>query len=114
VINVFSDNGLPARVQGQMYFLNEARNKVLDSFFIGDLVIAGGQTDASGNPTFINSQKAVVPITRKKLENMKQARFVATRFEFNTAGYPGLFVSANKTPRLTIQFTGDLNIRVAF
>src|SRR5690606_19348499 len=49
VVNVFSDNGLPANIEGQLYFLDESRTRVLDSFFIGGLTIGGGQTDVAGN-----------------------------------------------------------------
>jgi hypothetical protein len=114
VINVFTDNGLPANVSGQFYFLDESRTQVLDSFFLSNLIIGGGQTDAAGSTTFVSSKKAVVPVTRKKLNNMKRARYVATHFELNTSDYSGPYVRANKGPRLSIQFTGDLNILIWF
>ncbi len=114
VINVFTDNGLPANVRGQLLFLNESKTAILDSMFINGLDIAGGQTDATGTTTVTNSKKSVVPVLQKKLNNIKLAKYVVSHFELNTFGYSGLFVSANKGPKLTIQFTGDLNIRINF
>jgi len=114
VINVFSDNGLPANVNGQLYFLDATRTQILDSFFLTPLIVGGGYTDGPGNTTTTTRKKSVVPILQKKLNNIKLAKYLVTHFEMNTIGYPGLYVSANKTPKLTIQFTGDLNIRINF
>ena len=114
VINVFTDNGLPSNVRGQLYFLNDAKTQILDSMFITDLKIGGGSTDAGGSTTFTNSEATKVSVTRKKLDNLKLSKYVVSHFTFNTSGYPGPYVSANKGPKLTIQFTGDLNIRINF
>ena len=113
-INVFTDNGLPANIRAQLYFLNEAKTQILDSMFHSELIIGGGATDPAGNTTFTNSASTKVLVNQKKLDKMKSAKYVVSRFDFNTAGYTGLYVSANKGPKLTIQFTGDLNIRINF
>lgn len=113
-INVFTDNGLPSNVLGQLYFLNEARSQILDSLFVSNLDIGGGSTDAAGNTTFTNSKFTRVAVTRRKLDNLKLSKYVVSRFLFNTVGYPGLFVTANKGAKLSIQFTGDLNLRIQF
>jgi hypothetical protein len=113
-INVFTENGLPANIRSQLYFLNEAKTHVLDSMFASDLVINGGQTDGAGNTTFTNKTTTRVAVNQKKLNNLKQAKYVVSRFDFNTTGYSGPYVSANKGPSLAIQFTGDLNIRINF
>ena len=113
-LTIFTDNGLPANVRGELYFLDASRTQILDSLFIPQLAADGGKTDGSGNTTFINSQQTTAVISRLKLNNIKAAKFVATQFYFNTSGYSGGFVSANKTPGLAIQITGDLNIHIKF
>lgn len=113
-INVFTDNGLPAAVTGQLYFLDAFRHTLLDSLFIGNLNVVGGRTDLSGNTTYTDSRMAVVAISRQKLERIKAAKYVATAFTFSTMGYPGIYVAANRSSKLVIQFTGDLNLRIHF
>jgi hypothetical protein len=114
VINVFTDNGLPANIRSQLYFLDASKTRVLDSMFLGGLQMEGGLTDALGNSSFINRKKTVIPINRLKMEHLKAAKYVASRFEFNTLGFAGEYVAANRGPKLSLQFTGDLNIRINF
>ncbi len=114
IINVFTDNGLPANATGQLYFLNESQNQILDSLFVGNLKIGTGKTDVAGNTTFTNSQHTGVAVTRKKLDNIKQSKYVVSHFNFNTIGLTGPIVAVSTRAYLVIQFTGDLNIRINF
>ena len=84
IINIFTDNGLPANVRSQLYFLNESKTQILDSLFIPTLSIGGGLTDNAGNNTSINSTSTKVSVTRKKLDNLKLSKYMVSRFDFNT------------------------------
>jgi hypothetical protein len=115
VINVFADNGLPAHANVQLYFLDESRVKVIDSLFSpSSFKLEGGRTDGVGNPLYVASNAVKIPISRLKLDHIKLARYIVPQFTFNTSGYPGLFVSANKKPTLEIQLTGDLKLNIRF
>ena len=76
--------------------------------------IGGGKTDASGNPGFVAATSTKVAVSRLKLDHFKQAAFVVSKFTFNTNGYSGVYVSANRTPTLKIQLTGDLRLNIRF
>ncbi len=113
-ITVFADNGLPANVRGELYFMDASRSQILDSLFVPGLVVQGGKTDGAGNTSFTASEQTTSTISRRRLNNIKAAKFIATDFLFNTSGYSGSYVAANRTPKLAIQITGDLNIRIKF
>lgn len=115
VINVFADNGLPAHTRIQLYFLDASKTRVLDSLFTPTAFqIEGGRTDAAGNPQYVASTSAKVPINQLKVNHMKQAAYVVSQFNFNTIGYPSPYVAANKAPRLQVQLTGDLKLNIKF
>ncbi len=114
VLNVFSDNGMPTAISGQIYFLDGSRARVLDSLFGTDLVIGAGQTDAAGNTLRTTSTRQAVPISNRKLEIIKSARFIATRFIVSSEGLTPPYVGASRKAALRLQFTGDLNITVRF
>jgi hypothetical protein len=113
-INVFADNGLPANIRWQLYFLNESKTQVVDSLFSQEILIQGGQTDISGNTTSTSHSKTPVVVSQKRLDNIKRAKYVASHFEFNTNGYGGPYVWVSKGPRLIVQLVGDLTIRINF
>jgi len=113
-LKVFADNGMPAAVSGQIYFLDNSRTRVLDSLFNGDLVIGAGQTNTAGATTFTNSTRQSVAVSHKKLENIKAAAYIATRFTVSSQGVIPPYVGANRSASLRLQFTGDLNINVRF
>jgi hypothetical protein len=113
-INVFLDNSLPANVVAQLYFLDVTRTQIIDSLFAPNLKTGGSGTDPAGNPLNTISSKTTVPVTRKKVDNIKKASYVVSRFNFNTFGFPGAFVAVNRLPHLSVQFTGDLDIKIKF
>ncbi len=114
-INVFADNGLPANTIVQLYFLNSTKTQILDSLFVPEsFTIAGGRTDGAGNATYVAPNSTKVPISRRKLDNIKQAAYVISNFRFNTIGFTGPYVSINRKPALTIQLTGDLKLNIRF
>jgi hypothetical protein len=114
-MKMFADNGLPAQANIQLTFLDLSRTVVLDSLFSpNSFTIAGGRTDAAGNPTYVSSTSAQIPVSRRKLNNIKKAGYVISRFTFNTIGYPGPYVSANIRPALNLQLTGDLKLNIRF
>ncbi len=115
VINVFADNSLPAHAGIQLYFLDQSRSLILDSLFLPPgSNVEGGRTDGAGNPAYISATATKVPISRGKLDRIKAAAYVISRFQFNTFGYPGLFVAANQNPNLSVQLTGDLKLNIRF
>lgn len=114
VINVFMDNTMPTNVNTQLYFLDASHTHITDSLFVSSLDISGILTNAAGDPLNTISTINKIPVTRKKIDNIKQSRYVVSRFLFNTIGYSGLYVAANRTPKLNIQFTGDLNMHIRF
>lgn len=113
-VNVFCDNGLPVGIRGQIYFLDGSRTRVLDSMFASDLFIGPGQTNAAGATTVTNSTTQRVTVSDRKLEAIKAARFIVTRFIVSSEGISAPFVGANREAALRLQFTGDLNITVRF
>lgn len=113
-VNLFLDNRFPAHITGQLYFMNDTRTQVIDSLFTTPFTIAGALTDAAGNPVNVVSTVNRIPITRQKVDHIKQAAYVVSNFRLNTGGYTTPWVSANKSARLDIQLTGDLNIRINF
>jgi len=114
IINVFTDNGLPANVQGQLYFLDDSKTQVIDSLFVSQLKIGGGLTNSAGTTSFTNSQSTQITVNRLKLNHISAAKYVVSHFSFNTIGFTGPYVSVNTSAYLGIQFTGDLNIRINF
>lgn len=115
VINVFADNGLPSFASIQLYFLDDTKTRVLDSLFSpAAFMVEGGHTDGAGNPTYIVSTGTKVPVSRLKLDHIKAASYVVSRFQFNTFGYYVPYVSINRNPGLTIQLTGDLKLNIRF
>ncbi len=115
VIKVFADNGLPANAGIQLYFLDNTRSRILDSLFLPPgFNVEGGRTDGAGNPVYISATGTKVPISRGKLDRIKAASYVISNFRFNTFGYPGGFVAANRNPTLAIQLTGDLKLNIRF
>jgi len=113
-INVFADNKLPANVTFQLYFMNEGKTAIIDSLFISRLMVGGAMTDFTGMPLNTVSTAEKVLITRKKINNMKKARYAITDFRVNTNGYLPPVVRANKQAKLDIQLTGDLNLKISF
>lgn len=113
-IKVFCDNGLPAAVSGQIYFMDAARSRITDSLFPADLQIRAGQTDAAGATTVTNSTQQRIVISSEKLERIKAAGFIVTRFLVSSEGIAAPYVGANRNAALRLQFTGDLNITVRF
>jgi hypothetical protein len=115
VITVFTDNSLPANASIQIYFLDASRAKVIDSLFYPTAFnVERGRTDGAGNPSYVASASIKVPVTRLKLDHVKQAAYVVSRFQFNTMNTPGLYVATNKNPKLDIQLTGDLKLNIRF
>lgn len=113
-LNVFLDNGLPAHVRFQAYFLDAGKTQVLDSLFITDLNVEGANTNAAGTPLAIKSTATKVNITQGRINNIKKAAYTVTRLQFNTLGYTTPWVTANKDAKLDVQITGDLNIKIRF
>jgi hypothetical protein len=113
-INVFLDNSLPANVLAQLYFLDASKTQILDSLFTPNLKTAGTGTDNAGNPLNIISSVTRVPVSRGKVERMKHAAYVVSRFNFNTFGFLGAYVSINRQAMLKVQFSGDLDINIKF
>lgn len=113
-INVFLDNALPANTSVQAYFLNDTKTQVIDSLFPSELSIAGINTDATGSPLSVNSSATRINVTRKRIENIKKAKYTVTKANLNTIGYTIPWVTANKNAKLTMQLTGDLNIKIKF
>jgi hypothetical protein len=115
IINVFADNGLPSNSSIQIYFLDNSKARILDSlFFPTSFTVERGRTDGAGNPSYIASTSVKVPVSKLKLDNIKQAAFVISQFQFNTMNTPGPWVSANRNPSLAIQLTGDLKLNIRF
>jgi hypothetical protein len=115
VITVFTDNSLPANASIQIYFMDDSRTKAIDSLFTPTAFnVERGRTDGAGNPSYVASASIVVPVTRLKLDHVKQASYIVSKFQFNTMNTPGLYVSANKYPKLAIQLTGDLKLNIRF
>jgi hypothetical protein len=113
-LKVFADNGMPTAISGQIYFLDNTRTRVLDSLLNGDLVIGAGQTNAAGTTTFTNSTRRSVAVSNKKLETIKAASFIVTRFIVSSEGLVQPYAGANRSATMRLQFTGDLNITVRF
>jgi hypothetical protein len=113
-LNVFLDNGLPAHVSFQAYFLDAGKTQIIDSLFTTDLKVAGANTDAAGTPLAIVSTVTKVNITQGRINNIKKAAYTVTRLHFNTLGYTAPWVTANKNAKLDVQITGDLNIKIRF
>ncbi len=115
MINVFADNGLPANASIQLYFMDATKTRLLDSLFIGaGFNAGGGKTDGAGNPAYVASTLTRVQVSRMKLDHVKAAAYVVSRFQFNTIGYTGNIVAANRNPNLSIQLTGDLRLNIRF
>jgi hypothetical protein len=88
---------------------------VIDSLFYPTAFnVERGRTDGAGNPSYVASASIKVPVTRLKLDHVKQAAYVVSRFQFNTMNTPGLYVATNKNPKLDIQLTGDLKLNIRF
>ncbi len=111
-INVFLDNSMPANATFQLYFLDKSKTYITDSLFSKPIAIAGAITNAAGDPLNTISLQDKIPVTRRKIDLIKQSSFVVSSFHYNTNGYIGTYVSANKKPKLNIQFTGDINLRI--
>jgi hypothetical protein len=115
VITVYTDNSLPANASIQIYFMDASRVKVIDSLFYPTAFnVQRGRTDGAGNPSFVASESIAVPVTRLKLDHIKLASYIVSKFQFNTMNTPGTYVAANKNPGLAIQLTGDLKLNIRF
>lgn len=115
IINVFADNGLPASASSQLYFLNADKTKALDSLFPdGPLILSAGTTSSDGATTDTVSAYVQIPISKSKLERMKQSYYVASRLYLSTMGMTGMTRSVNRDAALVIQLTGDLRLKLRF
>lgn len=114
-LTVYTDNSLPANASIQIYFMDATRTRAVDSLFYPTAFnVERGRTDGAGNPSFVASASIVVPVTRLKLDHVKQASYIVSRFQFNTMNTPGLYVATNRNPKLAIQLTGDLKLNIRF
>ncbi|MBS1630721.1 MAG: hypothetical protein JST27_11755 [Bacteroidetes bacterium] len=114
-INAFGENSLPISARFQLYFLSSDKTKALDSLFpSGPFQVEPGSTDNTGNPVFTSRNKTSIPISRNKLNRIKQASYVASHLYMSTMGMSGPVQKANKSASLQLQLTGDLRLKIRF
>ncbi len=104
-LNFICDNGFPAAFSVQAYFLNEAKDMVLDSLFPSGIVFPTQADSVTILTTEINEERIL---------KMKAASFVVSRMDWvAVSDPPGLNQAIlDKTDSLKITMVAEIKVRV--
>ena len=101
-------------VSGTLRGFYDDNYNYLTSLYQGDMVAAGGTTDAQGNPTNVAvEQRYDDTLSVARIAQIRSATHVVYRVVGDTNGYSGTEVVAGKSCGLDIQIVGDLQINIS-
>lgn len=104
-LNIFFENRFPLEFGMQIYFLDEQRDKVIDSLFSGKqdtFVLEGAFVNKQGRILGTLKRMYQIPLDEETLKNLQRAKAIKAFFRINTVDKAGL---NRETPLNTLNIT---------
>ncbi len=112
VLTLFANNGFPFNATIQMYMLH-ANGQITDSLFTENKTIASGMVDANFKVIAKKISKLPVPLSKSKLDLLKNTHRMVVKIKYDTYSSPQL-VKLYSHYGIDVRLVGDFNFTVNF